>query len=111
MALAGEANRYIDAKAPWRTVTEDRSTAATTLWTTLQVISALKTAMAPFLPFSSARLHTLLGLPGTCRRVGGSSQPLMAGQPLGEPTPLFAKLDDGIAEEETQRLETQRTQV
>ena len=111
MALAGEANRYIDAKAPWRTVTENRSTAAATLWTALQVISALKTALAPFLPFSSARLHTLLGLPGGVQDGGWQLQPLTAGQPLGEPAPLFAKLDEAVVEEETRRLEAQRTQV
>ena len=107
MALAGEANRYVDLKAPWRTAREDPQACATTLWAALSTISALKTVLAPFLPFSSARLHTMLGFSGRVEDGGWTLQRPEPGRPLGEPVPLFSKLDEGIVDEETQRLQTQ----
>ena len=104
MGLAQEANRYIAQKAPWRAVKEDRDGAATTLWCALSVVSALKTMFYPFLPFSSKKLHSLLGL-GELKE--GSEWRLEApspGQRLLEPTPLFRKLEDEVAEEETAKL-------
>jgi methionyl-tRNA synthetase len=111
MALAAEANRYIDRKAPWRTIKEDRQACATTLWTAIQAISALKAAFSPFLPFSSATLHRLLGFSGEPTEGGWAAQRVPPGQPLAEPAPLFTKLEEGIIAEETQRLEAQRVHV
>jgi methionyl-tRNA synthetase len=109
MALAGEANRYIDTKAPWRTLKADPMACATALWAALQVISALKTAFSPFLPFSSARLHRLLGLPGEPQEAGWQAQSVDPGRTLGEPIPLFTKLEEErVLEEETQRLQAQQ---
>ncbi|MEE9248616.1 MAG: methionine--tRNA ligase [Dehalococcoidia bacterium] len=104
MGLAQEANRYIDQKAPWHAVKEDKDGAATTLWCALSVVSALKTMFYPFLPFSSKKLHSLLGL-GELKE--GSEWRLESPSPgrrLLEPTPLFRKLEDEIAEEETAKL-------
>ena len=104
MGLAQEANRYIDQKAPWRAVKEDRDGAATTLWCALSVVSALKTMFYPFLPFSSKKLHSLLGL-GELKEDGEwRLEAPSPGQGLLEPTPLFRKLEDEVAEEETAKL-------
>ncbi|CAI8044076.1 Methionine--tRNA ligase [Geodia barretti] len=61
MALAQTANRYLDQKEPWRAVRSDKADAAQTLWTAVSVINCLKTTLYPFLPFSSQKLHTMLG--------------------------------------------------
>ncbi len=106
MALAQEANRYLDGKAPWKTLKEDRETTATTLWVTLSVINCLKVLLCPFLPFSSQSLHELLGFQGNVERWDwqGTTEYLPPGQTLAEPKPLYTKLDDSIIEEETLRL-------
>ncbi len=108
MALATEANRYVDLKAPWRTAKKDREATATTLVTALYVLSALKTVMYPFLPFSSEKLHRMLGFDGRAEERGWTIEPPPAGQSLERPQPLFTKLDDGMVEEETDRLSRQR---
>ena len=110
MALAGEANRYIDFKEPWRTAREDRATCAATLSTALYVISALKTLLYPFLPFSSERLHGMLGFSGSAAEGGWAVRPLEPGQPLQKPEPLFVKLDDSVVDAETARLERQHVE-
>ncbi|MEW6230709.1 MAG: methionine--tRNA ligase [Chloroflexota bacterium] len=104
MGLAQEANRYLDARAPWKQIKADRPAAATSLFVALQVINALKLLFYPFLPFSSQRLQGYLGYnepigPGDWRW-----SELPAGQVLRDPTPLFKKLDETLAEEEVARL-------
>ncbi len=105
MALAQEANRYLDAKAPWKTIKEDRDSAATALSTALGVICCLKTVLYPFLPFSSGKLHRLLGFEGTVEGGDWSISAPQTGQKLASPEPLFTKLDDEIVDEENNRLE------
>lgn len=104
MSLAQETNRYLDAQAPWRRFREDPAAAGTSLWVTLSAIAGLKTMMLPFIPFSAQKLHNLLGFPGKVEDVGWTVQRPVPGRQLPEPHPLFLKLDDSVAEEETQRM-------
>jgi len=135
MRLAGLANQYVSAQEPWRLVKEDRARAASVLFTAVRAIDSLKVLFAPFLPFSSQRLHEMLGytgqLSGTLRfedvterdeqgrtrihrvltgdysRREGRWQPsaLPPGRKLLPPQPLFKKLDDKVVAEELARLE------
>ena len=130
MALAREVNRYLDEKAPWFQIREDRAAAATTLFVALRAIDSLKLLLAPILPFTSEQLHRLLGYrdrlfgdiviePGP--ETGGhevlryrpaasegrdrwTPSELEAGRPLPPPQPLYQKLEESVIEEERQRL-------
>ena len=105
MALAQEANRYLDSKAPWKRINEDRDSAATSTFTVIGVISCLKTVLCPFLPLSSERLHRLLGFQGKVGDGGWAFTAPQAGQRLLAPEHLFAKLDDKTIERENALLE------
>ena len=105
MSLAQEGNRYLDEKAPWKRIAEDRQGAATTLYVALSAISGLKTLLYPFLPFSSQKLHRLLGFEGGVEDTGWAFAPLPPGQRLAPPEPLFTKLEDRVAAEEGAKLE------
>lgn len=104
MSLAQETNRYLDESAPWKMIKQDRVSTATILYTTLEVISCLKTIFYPFLPFSSQKLHTLLGFTNNMEEDGWSFKAPPVGQKLLIPEPLFIKLDDKVAEVETEKL-------
>ncbi|MEX2372932.1 MAG: methionine--tRNA ligase, partial [Dehalococcoidia bacterium] len=52
MEVAGGANQYLDARAPWVRVKEDREHAAETLFVALNVISGLASLLNPVLPFT-----------------------------------------------------------
>ena len=93
MALARAANRYLDERAPWKVIRLDPQRAATTMYVMLHVLAALKTLFAPYLPFSSQRLHELLGQPGLAASAPWRPEQIPAGHPLPSPTPLFAKFD------------------
>ena len=105
MAAAHDTNRYLDEKAPWKAIKEDRPGAATSLYVALSVIACLKTMLYPFLPFSSQKLHEFLGFKGNVEEHGWQPHTPPPGQTLLPPQPLFSKLDEKLIEEETNRLE------
>lgn len=129
LRLASEVNKYLDQSAPWSTIKKDKTAAAASIYTALQAIDSLKMLFAPFLPFSSERLHTYLGytwplfgeqyietiqddlgehsvLRYRTGQSNGRWEPgrLDPGGILREPAPLFRKLDNSIVEAERARL-------
>ena len=106
--LAQEANRYLDTKAPWKSIKEDRDQAGASLTVAMQAINCLKTILYPFMPFSSQKVHEFLGFDGLIEEsawdfdtiVGG----IKAGAELRQPSPLYTKLDSELIEEEVQKL-------
>ena len=106
--LAQEANRYLDTKAPWKSIKEDRDQAGASLTVAMQAINCLKTILYPFMPFSSQKVHEFLGFDGPIEEgawdfdtiVGG----IKAGADLRQPSPLYTKLDPKLIEEEVQKL-------
>jgi methionyl-tRNA synthetase len=108
MALAQEANKYIDGKAPWKTIKQDREAASTAIYGSLAAISALKTTLYPYLPFSSQKLHRYLGFEGNIESGSWKLQLPQSGCKLPIPQPLFSKLDDSIVDKEMSRLGSAR---
>ncbi len=129
MALAHEANRYLNQKEPWQQIKSDPAAAATTIYVALQVIDTLKTLFAPFLPFTCQQLHQYLGYEGDlfgslytaelteterthyALRYDGSNAAgrwalgiLPPGQPLREPRALFVKLEPSVIDAEVERM-------
>jgi methionyl-tRNA synthetase len=131
MKLATVVNQYLDVNAPWSAVKTDKDGAAKTIYTALKAIDSLKVMFAPFIPFTSERLHGFFGYEtplfgeqyteevtdaiGTHKvlryRVGRDSissywkpSDLKPGQKLNQPGPLFKKLEPTVIEEERGRL-------
>lgn len=104
MGIAREANRYLDAQAPWRTVKSDKAAAGRALHTAMRALSALCVALYPFLPFSAQRLRELLGMSGRVEDGGWRLETPEPGSPIPEPAPLFTKLDEAVAEEMRAKL-------
>jgi len=130
LRLAALVNQYLGEEQPWHRIKEDRARAATTLFVAIRCVDSLKTLLTPFLPFSSQRLHEMLGHDGVI-----APQPVVreyeeeegarhvvlgddydatprwrpsevpAGRPLPEPKALFRKLDDSVVEEELDRMQ------
>jgi methionyl-tRNA synthetase len=61
MAMAAKVNVYLGTEQPWHTIKTDRDRAGTVLYVALRCVDNLKTMLTPFLPFSSQRLHRMLG--------------------------------------------------
>ena len=61
MKLATAVNQYLDQTSPWSEIKKDKGEAAKTIYTALRAIDSLKVLFAPFLPFTSEKLHQYLG--------------------------------------------------
>jgi methionyl-tRNA synthetase len=61
MGLAARVNVYLGTEQPWKTIKTDRERAGTVLYVALRCVDNLKTMFTPFLPFSSQRIHNMLG--------------------------------------------------
>ncbi len=129
MRIARTANVYLDQKAPWFQIKQNREAAATSVYVTLRVIDNLKILLSPFLPFTCQRLHEMLGYDGQifgrqytqtfaeterahtalcydASQATGRWEPsqLPAGQALRQPSPLYKKLDEDVVEKELARM-------
>jgi len=128
MKLATAVNQYLDQTAPWTAIKTDREAAAKTIYTALKAIDSLKVMFAPFLPFSSEKLHSFfryetplfgeqyiedvtdsLGSHKVLRYKGVEGlqwkpSELKPGEKLNQPSPLFKKLEESVIEEERARL-------
>jgi len=93
MSVAQEANAYLNETEPWKTAKTDRERTATSLYTALCVINALKVALYPFLPFSSQQIHEYLGLSGEVSKDAWEARRLEPGTLLQQPQPLFKKIE------------------
>jgi len=93
MALAHEANRYLEEQAPWKSIKTDAPAAADALWVGSVVVSTLKTVLYPFMPFSSQKIHEFLGLDGDVQAAGWRIERPVSGHQLNKPEPLFEKLE------------------
>jgi len=132
MKLATAVNVYLDVNAPWSAIKVDKAEASKTIYTALKAIDSLKVMFAPFLPFTSEKLHGFFGYETPLfgeqytetvkdslgehtvlryRDVSRTASPtywkpseLQPGKKLNQPGPLFKKLEDSVAEEERARL-------
>jgi methionyl-tRNA synthetase len=129
MRIARTANVYLDQKAPWFQIKQNREAAATSVYVTLRVVDNLKILLSPFLPFTCQRLHEMLGYDGhlfgrqytqpfaeaerthtalcyDASQAIGRWEPsrLPAGQALRQPSPLYRKLDEDTVEKELARM-------
>ncbi|GII88756.1 methionine--tRNA ligase [Sphaerisporangium siamense] len=123
-----DANRYLAEQEPWK-LKDDPERVKSILHVALQVVDDAKTLLTPFLPASSNKVHAMLGGEGVWSgmprieevdedgrpaypvitgeyegQARWESTPLRSGTPLAPPTPLFAKLDPKVVDEELARL-------
>ncbi|HXN91106.1 MAG TPA: methionine--tRNA ligase [Candidatus Sulfotelmatobacter sp.] len=121
MAMAAKVNVYLGTEQPWHTIKTDRQRAGTVLYVALRCVDNLKTMLTPFLPFSSQRLHRMLGYEdviapqpevrefsedaGAHTVITGDYEAvdrwhpstLEAGRKLPAPEPLFKRLDEEVS--------------
>jgi methionyl-tRNA synthetase len=132
MNVVGAANKYLSDTEPWKLRTADPARMATVLHVALQVVDDVKTLLTPFLPSSSTKVHAMLrgagkwaampelveldeetavGSPSYSVLRGDyetgarwESVPIDVGREVAPPTPVFAKLDPSVVDEELARL-------
>jgi len=107
MNIARLGNKYLADEEPWKLIKTDPERVKTVMYVALQIATALAITSEPFLPFTSAKLKTMLQLDNTTwdSAKNNSTQLLKAGQQIGNAQLLFEKIDDEAIEKQLQRLE------
>jgi methionyl-tRNA synthetase len=131
MRTVAEVNKYLSDMAPWKLKgEEERARLETILHVTAQAVLDCNRLLSPFLPHSANAVDRVLGGTGEVapmpeiREVedldGGPGYPILTGDysgapawgresvvvgtPIAKPTPVFAKLDPSVVEDELARL-------
>ncbi|MDI6856160.1 MAG: methionine--tRNA ligase [Candidatus Thermoplasmatota archaeon] len=94
MALAHYGNKYIDEKAPWKMIKEDRKKCQTAIYVSCRLVKALALLLEPFLPFSAQKLQAQLGFKS---KKWGDCLEDISEHKLERVEMLFKKLDKNVA--------------
>lgn len=129
MRAVAEVNKYVSDSEPWK-IKDDPDRLGTILHVVAQCVADLNLVLSPFLPFSANEVDRALGGAGDVAPMprieevedldGGAPypiitgeysgfpawrrKPIVAGTPVGKPTPIFTKLDPSVVDEELARL-------
>jgi methionyl-tRNA synthetase len=135
MRIAAEVNRYVSETQPFKLKADDeRERLGTILHVLVQAVSDVNALISPFLPHAANRVHRVLGGEGELVPMPGLEQaddldggpaypiitgdysstprwqprPVVPGTPITAPTPVFAKLDPSVVDEEIDRMRAVR---
>jgi len=104
MTLARIGNKYLADTEPWKVAKTDMDRVATIMHLSLQISANLAIAFEPFLPFTSAKLRTMLGMKSFSWLDLGKIDLLKTGDQLGTPELLFEKIEDETIAAQVQKL-------
>lgn len=92
--VVGDANRYVDAQAPWGLKKTDPERMGTVLYVLADVIRILGIYVQSIVPDSADKLLTLLAVPEDARRFSDIGLSLVPGTALPNPSPVFPRYVD-----------------
>ena len=104
MNLARIGNKYLADTEPWKLAKSDMPRVATILNLALQISANLAIAFEPFLPFSAAKIRTMLGLSTIDWDMLGHTDILAVGTQLAQPELLFEKIEDSVIDAQIKKL-------
>ena len=95
--VVGEANRYVDAQAPWTLRKTDPDRMQAVLYTLAQTIRRIAIVLQPFMPDAASSILDQLAAPAESRGFAALDTPIAPGTPLPPPQPVFPRF---VEEEE-----------
>ncbi|MGB1246301.1 MAG: methionine--tRNA ligase [Flavobacteriaceae bacterium] len=103
-------NKYLADAEPWKLIKSDPERTATIMNVALQIAAALAVLSEPFLPFTAAKLKSILGLnhldkPLSWAAISNNSTYLPQGHKIEQSPLLFRKIEDQEMDLQRQKLE------
>ncbi|AFK02908.1 Methionyl-tRNA synthetase [Emticicia oligotrophica DSM 17448] len=105
MDLARLGNKYLAETEPWKVIKEDPARVETIMNIALQIAANLAILSEPFLPFTSEKLRTQLGVSSVTWSEAGGADLLATGTQIGEASLLFEKIEDDVIEKQVKKLQ------
>jgi methionyl-tRNA synthetase len=94
MNLARLGNKYLTDNEPWKQFATDPLRVGTVLNLSLQICAQLSIVGNPFVPFSAAKIRSMLNLGSFTWQEASATNWLPAGHALATPELLFARIED-----------------
>jgi methionyl-tRNA synthetase len=104
MNLARTGNKYLADQEPWKVFATNPQRVSSVLYVSLQVTASLAALMEPFLPVTSEKLFSMLGLKKQTWKDFYGRLILRAGHQLNKPELLFEKIEDETVERQVRKL-------
>lgn len=104
MNLARLGNKYLADSEPWKLLKTDAERVKTIINISLQITTNLAIVFEPFLPFTSEKLFSFLGVEKMQWALAGRYDLLKAEHMINKPEILFSKIDDEKIEEQLTKL-------
>jgi methionyl-tRNA synthetase len=109
MNLARLGNKYLADEEPWKLIKTDEARTKTVMSVALQISAALATLSAPFLPFTSDKLKTILNInsegdDNSWHDVSSKKVLLPSGHTIGKGELLFSKIEDEAIQNQLDKL-------
>lgn len=94
LELSRFGNQYLNEKAPWKLIKEDKDAAGEILYNCIQIINALKVLFTPLMPNAAEKLHKSLNSTDSFESIEWVFTEIESGRTLNEPEILFQKIPD-----------------
>ena len=104
MNFARIGNKYLADSEPWKLIKTDTERVKTILYIALQITANIATAIEPFMPFSAAKILSMLAVDKFGWDSLGSMELVAAGHTIGTPSLLFEKIEDDVIQKQLDRL-------
>jgi methionyl-tRNA synthetase len=116
MNLARLGNKYLADEEPWKTIKTDEERTKTVMYIALQIATALSVLSEPFLPFTSAKLKTILNVSSSAvenslgwNDVTTKEVLIVPGHKIIEKAPLlFSRIEDEDIQKQLDKLEASK---
>ena len=110
MNVARLGNKYLADEEPWKLIKENPERVQTQMYVALQIAAALSTLSEPFLPFTAAKLKSILKLeqPIAWKTIAEQSDLIVPAHQIGEAELLFSKIEDTEIEKQLDKLEASK---
>lgn len=105
MNFARIGNKYLADSEPWKLVKTDAERVKTILNIALQITANIAIAIEPFMPFSAAKILSMLSTEKFGWEQLGSMSLISEGHTIGEPSLLFEKIEDDVIQRQLDKLE------
>ncbi|HSG68357.1 MAG TPA: methionine--tRNA ligase subunit beta, partial [Bacteroidales bacterium] len=104
MNLARLGNKYLTDSEPWKIFKQDPERVKTILNISLQICANLAILCEPYLPFTAAKLTTMLNMETLKWNDAGNPELLPPGHQMKQAEYLFDRIDDDVINAQVQKL-------
>ncbi len=109
--LARLGNKYLADNEPWKLIKTDENRVKTIMNISLQLCASLSIAWEPFLPFSCAKLRTMLNFEGKHWQLAKQTNNLATGHVINNGGLLFNKIEDAQIEQQVAKLKAKAESI